>query len=311
MRTIIKTAFIITAAVIIAITFKVPVNDFLARFKHVVIPCQEPITYSIGTFDARFGVSKAEFIDYIKKAEQIWELPINKQLFDYKPDGGEVKISLIYDYRQDVTVKLQKLGIIVKNNKASYDAIKLKYDALLLEYNKEKSSFQERADSFRNRKDAYESTVAYWNKRGGAPSEIFNQLTKEKESLNNELSQINKLQDGINAKAEDINALSSALNNLVGLLNLDVAKFNEIGGSRGEEFEEGVYTSGPEGRNIEIYQFSSSAKLIRVLAHELGHSLGIGHVTDLNAIMYRLNQNITGKLTASDLAELKKQCGIK
>jgi hypothetical protein len=50
-------------------------------------PCQRPITYSIASIDSRFGLTKAELLNDIKKAENIWESPTNKQLFEYSPTG--------------------------------------------------------------------------------------------------------------------------------------------------------------------------------------------------------------------------------
>jgi predicted Zn-dependent protease len=48
-----------------------------------------------------------------------------------------------------------------------------------------------------------------------------------------------------------------------------------------------------------------------VLAHELGHALGLDHNEDSKAIMYRLNNGINEKLTNTDLVALKALCGIK
>lgn len=90
---------------------------------------------------------------------------------------------------------------------------------------------------------------------------------------------------------------------------------NSIGQSRGEEFTEGEYKSeyksGVYEQEIDIYEFSTKAKLRRVLAHELGHALGLDHVEDPKAIMYRLNQGTNDTLTKDDLAELKTYCNIK
>jgi hypothetical protein len=59
-------------------------------------PCQRPIKYSIANLDPRFGLTKEELLSDIKRAEKIWESPINKQLFEDSP-GGDLKINLVYD----------------------------------------------------------------------------------------------------------------------------------------------------------------------------------------------------------------------
>jgi len=46
-------------------------------------PCTEPILYSIGVFDTRFGVSKETFRKDIALAEEAWEKSAGKNLFEY------------------------------------------------------------------------------------------------------------------------------------------------------------------------------------------------------------------------------------
>ena len=108
-------------------------RDLLNRFQ----PCQRPITYSIVRIDSRFGLIDTKLLIDIGWAEKIWESPVNKQLFEYSPTG-DLKVSLIYDYRQQATDALRKLGIVINDDKATYYSLKAKYGSLLAEYNQKK-----------------------------------------------------------------------------------------------------------------------------------------------------------------------------
>ncbi len=281
-------------------------------------PCSRPISYVLGTFDNRFNISKKYFLNALADAEAIWEKSrgdyVGKNLFTYAPEDsslGVLKINLVYDYRQEATAKLASLGIVVENNRTSYDSLRAKFLALKKNYDEAKSNFDSRVEIFNKKNQAYEVEVESWNSKGGAPKDEYDKLEVRRVELNAEAEELKAMQIKINAMAEEINALVVALNRLVDSLNLSVDKYNTTSGARGESFEEGVYMTNGLTKEIDIYEFSNRAKLVRVLAHEFGHALGLDHVKSPKAIMYEKNQSSNSLLTKNDLAELKKKCEIK
>lgn len=281
-------------------------RNFLNRFQ----PCSQVITYFIDRLDPQFGITKEQLLYETEQAEKIWESSVNKQLFRYSSEG-DLKISLIYDYRQKATQELKRLGIIIGNDKSAYDTIKNKYDSLVVLYEKEKARLAVLVEIYNKDSKAYEEEVRYWNTRGGASKKEYDELQKKRIDLNNQVTIINQLQDSLNMLSESINSTAIILNKLIAELNLQVGAYNTVGTSTGEEFNEGEYVNDVNGALINIYQFDNESRLLRVLAHEFGHALGLGHLDNPKAIMYYLNEGINEKLTADDLGALKNLCGIK
>jgi predicted Zn-dependent protease len=309
MKTLFKNLLALALLVVVGFIFHTQLSQIKSQIERKFFPCTQ-INYSIGTFDTRFGISKTDFLKALSDAEAIWEKPISKELFSYQPEG-DLKINLEYDERQESTQKLKQMGVVLDNTRANYDSIKAKYDTLSSQYKTKKATLDVIATNFETRRAQYEADVAAANKRGGADKATYTRLNTEKEYLNSQVAQINALQDELNSLADNINALAVTLNQLARTLNINVKAYNTIGSSLGGEFEEGTYTTGPDGERIDIYQFDNKAKLVRVLAHELGHALGLEHNDDPKAIMYRLNNGVNEKLTDTDLVALKKLCRIQ
>lgn len=274
-------------------------------------PCTQPIGYTLNTFDNRFGISKADFLNALSSAEAIWEKPFGKDLFTYAPQGGSLKINLIYDYRQQATSKLKGLGIIVKDDQASYDSLKLKYNALKTQYLEAKGIYDAKIQIFNQKNADYRKQIEYWNTHGGVPRKEYEELMLEQSTLKDLVTELQTIQAKSNNMVDEMNALVVVLNRLVKTLNLAVDQYNTIGASRGESFSEGLYQSDANGQEINIYEFSSRDKLVRVLAHELGHALGLDHVSDPKAIMYSFNSSTNVVPTPADIAELKVVCGVE
>lgn len=101
----------------------------------------------------------------MNRAEKIWETEAQKELFRYVETGGTLTINLTYDERQATTDKLREIGIVISNNKESYNTLVAKYSALTATYEQQKKKFLKDTQYLEIIKDEFEKEVAYWNNK--------------------------------------------------------------------------------------------------------------------------------------------------
>lgn len=274
-------------------------------------PCTKPITYHLGTFDRRFGLEQKDFISALTEAEQIWEGSWGKELFSYDAERGRLAVNLVYDYRQEVTDELSVLESSVKGDESTYRALERDYKALKATYAQAKIAYDSAVLAFGAHQSAYEAQVAEWNHGPRRSESEFQALEQARLALSAELSTLKERESQVNTMVKELNAMVSRLNTLAKTLNLNAEEYNAIGASRGETFTGGLYTSDASGERIDIFEFSNHQKLVRVLAHELGHALGLDHLfSDKNAIMYESNIGTSLILNPADLAALRALCTV-
>lgn len=270
-------------------------------------PCNRPIGYTYGTFSPKFGLSEAEFKRYVEESASLWNEAVGKTLFVYDPKA-KLTVNLIYDDRQAVADKNEILQEKIDEVKNSADVIKQKLDTLQTIHKTNAAAYDQMLAAYQTHQATYNQNVEYWNAQGGAPKVEYNKLVADKNALVKEGDALEVKRLEVNKEVQTINELIGQYNTLIKSTNKNINTINE---SAGKEFDAGEYKSDRSGERINIYEFTSKTELSRVLTHEFGHALGLGHTTTTDSIMYYLNQSLNTKLTPEDRAAISKLCGLK
>ncbi len=267
--------------------------------------CPAPLEYRIGEFDERFGITTDEARLVISEAEAVWEDATGRNLFTYNTNA-EFPINFIFDDRQALADAEEDFLGRLNETQARNAAINSTYEELVAEYEALGTAYQARVAMYEASLDEYNNIVAEYNREGGAPPEAFAQLESDRAALDQGRADLQRQSQQLNGLVAKINQISDQGNQLINTYNQNVATYNDtFGGSH--EFTQGDY----RGDSINIYKFSDRAELRTVLAHELGHALGVDHVEGASSVMYYLmgGQPADVSLTPFDLNEFVRVCG--
>jgi hypothetical protein len=265
--------------------------------------CRTPIRYRIGTLDSRFGLTREQLRRAVEDAAGLWEGAAGRKLFLYD-SKGPLGINLVYDDRQENTQRRAAIRASVSEKLKAADAVGEELRPLRDRFRNLDTAFSSEASAYKQAEQDYNQTVAQWNGKGGAPEDTYAWLDKRMRALRRQAASLETEKLALKHLADEINVLVDKHNILVRRANAEANAASEADAV----FEEGRYIREGRDERIDVYQYDGETALLAVLAHELGHALGIGHNGNPASVMSPLIHMERLALTAEDVDGLKTAC---
>ena len=316
-RTGILALLALLAALVVVLdrTGRLPGTANLA-FAHA--PCGIPIHYALGEADPRFGFDRSVVMEALVEAANLWQSRTGALLFIESDHPLAMSVNLLFDERQQAANTRRSLRGGLDRDRRQFEG----EEAALLLWNERieaaRSAHERAAEVLARRVREHEAEIASWNAGSGQRTDARRRaLEAESDALKGALAELERMGQDLDADIASYNRFAADLRQRSEEFRDRVGRYNEA--TSGVPVESGRYSYDREqGRRIEVYRAESYDELVWVLAHELGHALGIGHVADPGAIMHatlhdggelQRGRVRPASLSDADLAALAAVCG--
>jgi predicted Zn-dependent protease len=271
--------------------------------------CEEPLSWRIGRLDSSFGVTESRLKQIVAEAANLWSRAAGRKLLAYS-ESGDLAINLIYSEEQQLTEDEQRLSGQIREMRLKYYAYRIEYQKMEHEYAEKISQYNNALTKYEEFVKEYKRKMSRWSSESVLPKEVDDHLKNLRKNIEYWQSQEEVELDTLNTHISEMQELSTELNEYADDVNKLIHVYNKNFTDR-KTFHQGVYIQAGDQKKINIYQFEDMDKLRLVLAHEIGHALGLKHVSNPQSVMYfqmgtQNSRNLN--LSKEDIQAIRDRC---
>jgi len=248
--------------------------------------CQEPLTYQIGSIDTQFGVSRLEVEEAMIAAATLWSEAFDRPVAIMTENAG-ITVSFIYDERQQLVDGELRFREQIESEQFRTEQLQREYDRSRDAFETRSSEYILLAERVKTELNELNSWVAIKNDEGGFTDASFAEFELKKEKIERNQQQVLRERQDLDRLASQINRDAERLNEKIDENNRLIDRYNEEYSGE-NRFTKASYQNSSEGGVITVNMFLNKKELVLILAHELGHAFGLGHVSNPGSVMHGL-----------------------
>jgi len=239
----------------------------------------------------------------------MWEDAAGQSLFEYD-NGIGFPINLVYDDRQERVQGMVEAEQAIDRMKADLERLKTAAREAKEQFDLEQSEYEAALQNLNAQVSDYNRRIEEWNRQPSMPDEVAAQYRHEKQGLVDEKARLDLAVERLDRHGHNVNNLVEQANGAAARYNKEVDRFNAAYG-RPVLQRIGVCRSIDDvPQAIDVFAFTSKEHLAVILAHELGHALGLKHVSGNGSIMSAVEEGAKDaeslRLTDKDVSELRR-----